>query len=127
MQRLDVGDLADLMLIAPGEEPHGSVVIGLPRVLVADGGGEEFEEAAAGAAATAEGRLPVSWRLGFLASSDMGVVRRRSRVSASSQAGLVISHQSDTATCPASCHCAPCGKLVAIGLDCPPREPAGWG
>ena len=48
VQRLDIGDLADLVPVAPGEEPHGGVVIGLPRVLVADGGGEEFQEAARG-------------------------------------------------------------------------------
>ena len=48
VQRLDVGELADLVLVAPGEEPHDGPVIGHARVLVADGGGEEFEEAARG-------------------------------------------------------------------------------
>jgi hypothetical protein len=31
VQRLDIGDLANLVSVAPGEEPHGGVVIGLPR------------------------------------------------------------------------------------------------
>ena len=48
MQRLDIGDLADLVMVAPGEEPSGGPVIGHAGVLVADGGGEEFEEAAGG-------------------------------------------------------------------------------
>jgi hypothetical protein len=48
MQRLNIGNLADLVPVAPGEEPHDGVVIGLRRVLVADGGGEEFEKAARG-------------------------------------------------------------------------------
>ncbi len=48
MQRLDIGNFADLVLIDPGEEPHGGAVIGLPCVLVADGGGEEFQKAARG-------------------------------------------------------------------------------
>ncbi len=48
MQRLDIGDLAELVMVAPGEEPLGGSVIGHAGVLVADGGGEEFEEAADG-------------------------------------------------------------------------------
>ena len=48
MERLDIGDLANLVPVDPGEEPHGGVVIGLPRVLVADGGGKEFKEATRG-------------------------------------------------------------------------------
>jgi hypothetical protein len=48
MQRLDIGDLTEFVLIAPGEEPHDGVVIGRPRVLVADGGGEELQKAARG-------------------------------------------------------------------------------
>ena len=48
MQRLDIGDLADLVMVAPGEEPRGSPVIRHAGVFVADGGGEEFEEAAGG-------------------------------------------------------------------------------
>ena len=48
VERLDIGDLADLVPVDPGEEPHGGAIIGLPRVLVADGGGEEFKEAARG-------------------------------------------------------------------------------
>ena len=48
MQRLDIGDLADLVMVAPGEEPDGSPVIGHAGIFVADGGGEEFEEAAGG-------------------------------------------------------------------------------
>ncbi len=52
MQWLDIGDLADLVLIAPFEEPHDGMVIGRPRVLVADGGGEEFQKAARGLVAS---------------------------------------------------------------------------
>ena len=37
-----------LVLVAPGEEPADRPVIGHAGVLVADGGGEEFEEAARG-------------------------------------------------------------------------------
>ena len=48
MQRLDIGDLADLVMVAPGEEPSAGTIIRHARVLVADGGGEEFEEAAGG-------------------------------------------------------------------------------
>ena len=48
MQRLDIGDLADLVMVAPGEEPLGGPVISHAGIFVADGGGEEFEEAARG-------------------------------------------------------------------------------
>jgi hypothetical protein len=48
VERLDIGDLTELVPVAPCEEPHDGVVIGLPRVLVADGGGEEFQKAARG-------------------------------------------------------------------------------
>ena len=48
VQRLDVGDLADLVMLAPAEEPNAGPIIGHAGVFVADGGGEEFEEAAAG-------------------------------------------------------------------------------
>ena len=48
MQRLDIGDLADLVMVAPGEEPDAGMIIRHARVFVADGGGEELEEAAGG-------------------------------------------------------------------------------
>ena len=48
MQRLDIGDLVELVMIAPGEEPYGRVIVRQPRVLVADRGGEEFKEATRG-------------------------------------------------------------------------------
>jgi len=48
MQRLDIGELAELVMLAPGEEPAGGMQVGCPGVAVADGGGEEFEEAAGG-------------------------------------------------------------------------------
>jgi hypothetical protein len=48
MQRLDIGDLADLVMVAPGEEPLGGSLIGHAGIFVADGGGEKFEEAASG-------------------------------------------------------------------------------
>ena len=37
---------AELVLVAPGEEPAAGPVIGHAGVLVADRGGEEFQEAA---------------------------------------------------------------------------------
>jgi hypothetical protein len=46
VDRLDVGELADLVLLDPGEKMAGGPVIGHAGVLVADGGGEEFEEPA---------------------------------------------------------------------------------
>ena len=48
MERLDIGELADAVLIEPGEERAHGAVIGHARVLVADRGGEEFEKAAGG-------------------------------------------------------------------------------
>ena len=48
VQRLDIGNLADLVMVAPGEEPDAGAMIRHARVLVADGGGEELEEAARG-------------------------------------------------------------------------------
>jgi len=45
MQRLDISELADLVVLAPGEEPADSRHIGRAGVPVADGGGEEFEKA----------------------------------------------------------------------------------
>ena len=35
-------------MVAPGEEPNAGMIIRHARVFVADGGGEEFEEAAGG-------------------------------------------------------------------------------
>ena len=46
VQRLDVGELAELVVLAPGEEPADGMQVGRPGVLVADGGGEELQEAA---------------------------------------------------------------------------------
>ena len=46
MQRLDIGNLTDPVTVAPGEEPDRGVIVRDPRILVADGGGEEFEKAA---------------------------------------------------------------------------------
>jgi hypothetical protein len=45
VQRLDVGQLADLVLLAPGEEPAGGRHVGHACVPVTDGGGEELQEA----------------------------------------------------------------------------------
>jgi hypothetical protein len=44
VDRLDVGELADLVLLDPGKEVAGGPVIGHAGVLVADGGSEELEE-----------------------------------------------------------------------------------
>jgi len=46
VQRLDVGELADAVVLAPGEEPAGGMQVGRAGVLVADVGGKEFQEAA---------------------------------------------------------------------------------
>ena len=48
MQRLDIGDFADGVLVAPGEEPAAGPVIGHARILVPDRRGEELEEATRG-------------------------------------------------------------------------------
>jgi hypothetical protein len=45
VQWLDLIQCAEFVMLAPGEEPAGCVEIRRPRVLVADGHGEEFEEA----------------------------------------------------------------------------------
>ena len=46
MQRLDIGDLANLVLVAPGEEPATGPIIGHAGILVPDRRGEEFQEPA---------------------------------------------------------------------------------
>jgi hypothetical protein len=46
VQRLDVPQASERVLIAPVEEPDAGPVVGLPGVLVADGHGEEFQEPA---------------------------------------------------------------------------------
>jgi len=46
VERLDVDELADLVLIDPGKEFRDGPVIGHPGVLVAGSGGEELQEAA---------------------------------------------------------------------------------
>ena len=48
VQRLDIGEAAELVVLAPGEEAAGRMQIGRTGVLVADSGGEEFQEAASG-------------------------------------------------------------------------------
>jgi hypothetical protein len=48
VQRLDIGELAEFVVIAPVEESRDGAIVRLPRVLVADGGGEEFQKAARG-------------------------------------------------------------------------------
>jgi hypothetical protein len=76
VQRLDVGELADAVVLAPGEEFSHGMQVGCAGVPIADGGGEEFQEAARGvvagttieAATVAEirgalaGATTVSWR-----------------------------------------------------------------
>ena len=46
MQRLDIGNAADAMPVAPGEKIANRPVVSHAGVLVADGGGEEFQEPA---------------------------------------------------------------------------------
>jgi len=48
MERLDIGEIADTVLVEPSEERAHRAVIGHVRVLVADRGGEELEKAASG-------------------------------------------------------------------------------
>ena len=51
MQRLDVGIFADPVLVAPGEKLACRPIVSHAGVLVADGGGEKFQEAACGCVA----------------------------------------------------------------------------
>ena len=53
MERLDVDELADGVAVDPGEERGDGPVIRHPRVLIPDGGGEEFQEAPSGGVAGA--------------------------------------------------------------------------
>jgi hypothetical protein len=46
VERLDVDELADLVAVDPGKEIRDGPVIGHAGIPVADGGGEEFQEAA---------------------------------------------------------------------------------
>ena len=48
VERFEIVECSELVLVAPAEEPHHGAVIGRPRVPVADGGGEEFEDPAHG-------------------------------------------------------------------------------
>jgi hypothetical protein len=48
VQRLDIGELAELVVLAPGKEAARSMQIGGPGVLIADGRAEEFQIAARG-------------------------------------------------------------------------------
>jgi len=83
VDRLDVGELANLVLLDPGKEVAGGPVIGHARVLVADRGGEEFQEPArcmvAGAgdpAGTASELRNVAALTGAAASTTAGTLRR---------------------------------------------------
>ena len=53
VERLDVDELADLVTVDPGKELRHGPVIGHAGVLVADGGGEEFQEPSRGMVAGA--------------------------------------------------------------------------
>jgi hypothetical protein len=46
MQRLDIGQSADPMLVEPGKKRTRSPVIGHPGIIAVDRGGEEFQESA---------------------------------------------------------------------------------
>jgi hypothetical protein len=48
VKRLDIGELADAMLLNPGDKGAHGPVIGHARVSVANLGGEKFEETARG-------------------------------------------------------------------------------
>jgi hypothetical protein len=56
VERLDIDQPDDPGGIEPGEEVRDGAVIGHPGILVADGGGEEFQEAADGGVAGAGDR-----------------------------------------------------------------------
>jgi len=56
VQRLDIGQLTNVMPLAPGEEPAARPVIGLAGIPVADGSGEEFQEPPGGVLAGASDR-----------------------------------------------------------------------
>ena len=51
MQRLDILDPAEPVVVAPGEKPDDGPVIGHAGIGVPDGGGEEFEKAFGGLSA----------------------------------------------------------------------------
>jgi hypothetical protein len=51
VQRLDIDELAELMLVTPSKELEHRPVVGHTGVFVADGGGKEFEEASGGVVA----------------------------------------------------------------------------
>jgi hypothetical protein len=82
VQRLDVGELGQFVVLAPGEESADRMEVSRPRVLVADRGGEELHEATRGlfpasatiagttmlvdtVATVRPGSVTVSWRVGF--------------------------------------------------------------
>ncbi len=78
VKRLDIGDAADVVPVAPAEKIANRPVVRHAGVLVADGGGEEFEEPARGlitgggdharhhdAVASGDGQGP-AWRYGDL-------------------------------------------------------------
>ena len=46
MQRLDIGELTELVVVTPSEEPACGVQVSCARVPVADGDAEEFQVAA---------------------------------------------------------------------------------
>jgi hypothetical protein len=53
VERLDIDERSDFAAITPGEEVRDRPEVGLPGVLVADGGGKELQEAAHGGVAGA--------------------------------------------------------------------------
>jgi hypothetical protein len=48
VQRLHLGQGVERLALTPGREAAGGFIVGPPRVLIADGGGEEFIEARPG-------------------------------------------------------------------------------
>jgi hypothetical protein len=83
VQWLDICELAELVMFAPGEEPVGGMQVGRPGVPVADGGGEEFQEASAmiagttmeaATAAEIRGALAAGTTVSWVVWSDMGLV-----------------------------------------------------
>jgi hypothetical protein len=62
VQRLDIGELAELVMLAPAKEPVDGMEVSRPRVLVAEGSGDEFRSA--GVFAGVGRRSPARpWRL----------------------------------------------------------------
>jgi hypothetical protein len=64
MDRFDIDELVDMVLLQPRKERARSPVIGHPRILVPDRRGEELKEPPRGTVASA-GNRPSGWTASF--------------------------------------------------------------